>query len=412
MNKSLRFISISHHTASVTQREIYHIPEEEKSDLVARICPVFTDISGLLLLVTCNRTEIYFESETTSAQVIRNFLIDLKARKSSAENKQLFSFGNETEETVRHLLKVTSGLVSSVLGDAEIVHQIKKSYQFSIAHQLQGSLLERAMQTVFKSHKRISNETHFRDGTTSVAYKSLKVISDTFDKASLKTKKILFIGAGDIVKQLFKYNTKFNFRNIYVCNRTEDKAMALANTHECKTYKWRRVLDNDFKGFDVIISAASNCPQLVKQVPQNSNKVLLIDLAMPCNIEKSLAQNEHIVFYDLDTISVDLEETKEKRFAAIGEVTGILTEELTTYTEWLQEAPLRAFLAEYKIIVNQKVVQYFDDNSQELNKQHVKTVTDRVVRKLRKKTLRPISTKEMENTIAEQGVFFLEEQPS
>ena len=412
MNKSLRFISISHHTASVTQREIYHIPEEEKSDLVARICPVFTDISGLLLLVTCNRTEIYFESETTSAQVVRNFLIDLKARKSSAENKQLFSFGNETEETVRHLLKVTSGLVSSVLGDAEIVHQIKKSYQFSIAHQLQGSLLERAMQTVFKSHKRISNETHFRDGTTSVAYKSLKVISDTFDKASLKTKKILFIGAGDIVKQLFKYNTKFNFRNIYVCNRTEDKAIALANTHECKTYKWRRVLDNDFKGFDVIISAASNCPQLVKQVPQNSNKVLLIDLAMPCNIEKSLAQNEHIVFYDLDTISVDLEETKEKRFAAIGEVTGILTEELTTYTEWLQEAPLRAFLAEYKIIVNQKVVQYFDDNSQELNKQHVKTVTDRVVRKLRKKTLRPISTKEMENTIAEQGVFFLEEQPS
>ena len=412
MNKSLRFISISHHTASVTQREIYHIPEEEKSDLVARICPVFTDISGLLLLVTCNRTEIYFESETTSAQVIRNFLIDLKARKSSAENKQLFSFGNETEETVRHLLKVTSGLVSSVLGDAEIVHQIKKSYQFSIAHQLQGSLLERAMQTVFKSHKRISNETHFRDGTTSVAYKSLKVISDTFDKASLKTKKILFIGAGDIVKQLFKYNTKFNFRNIYVCNRTEDKAIALANTHECKTYKWQRVLDNDFKGFDVIISAASNCPQLVKQVPQSSNKVLLIDLAMPCNIEKSLAQNEHIVFYDLDTISVDLEETKEKRFAAIGEVTGILTEELTTYTEWLQEAPLRAFLAEYKIIVNQKVVQYFDDNSQELNKQHVKTVTDRVVRKLRKKTLRPISTKEMENTIAEQGVFFLEEQPS
>ena len=412
MNKSLRFISISHHTASVTQREIYHIPEEEKSDLVARICPVFTDISGLLLLVTCNRTEIYFESETTSAQVVRNFLIDLKARKSSAENKQLFSFGNETEETVRHLLKVTSGLVSSVLGDAEIVHQIKKSYQFSIAHQLQGSLLERAMQTVFKSHKRISNETHFRDGTTSVAYKSLKVISDTFDKASLKTKKILFIGAGDIVKQLFKYNTKFNFRNIYVCNRTEDKAMALANTHECKTYKWQRVLDNDFKGFDVIISAASNCPQLVKQVPQSSNKVLLIDLAMPCNIEKSLAQNEHIVFYDLDTISVDLEETKEKRFAAIGEVTGILTEELTTYTEWLQEAPLRAFLAEYKIIVNQKVVQYFDDNSQELNKQHVKTVTDRVVRKLRKKTLRPISTKEMENTIAEQGVFFLEEQPS
>jgi glutamyl-tRNA reductase len=162
----------------------------------------------------------------------------------------------------------------------------------------------------------------------------------------------------------------------------------------------------------VIISAASNCPQLVKQTPQNSDKVLLIDLAMPCNIDKSLALKENIVFYDLDSISVDLKETKEKRFAAIGEVTSILTEELSTYIEWLQEAPLRAFLAEYKIIVNKKVVDYFDANDKELNMQNVKTITDRVVRKLRKKTLRPISTKEMEDAITEQGVFFLEKLPS
>ncbi len=412
MNNSLRFISISHQTASVTQRETYHIPEDEKSDLVARICTAFTDVSGLLLLVTCNRTEIYFESETTSATVLRDFLIDLKARKSSAESKQLFYCGNETEDTVRHLLRVTSGLVSSVLGDAEIVHQIKKSYQFSIAHKLQGSLLERAMQTVFKSHKRISNETHFRDGTTSVAYKSLKVISNTFDKTSLKTKKILFIGAGDIVKQLFKYNSKFKFSNIYISNRTEEKARILSKLHQSKIFGWDKVQTNDFQGFDVIISAASNCPQLVKQTPQNSDKVLLIDLAMPCNIDKSLALKENIVFYDLDSISVDLKETKEKRFAAIGEVTSILTEELSTYIEWLQEAPLRAFLAEYKIIVNKKVVDYFDANDKELNMQNVKTITDRVVRKLRKKTLRPISTKEMEDAIAEQGVFFLEKLPS
>ena len=412
MDKSLRYISISHKTASVTQRETYHIPEEEKSDLVTRICAAFTDVSGLLLLVTCNRTEIYFESETTAATVLRDFLIDLMARKSSTESKKLFNCGNETEDTVRHLLRVTSGLVSSVLGDAEIVHQIKKSYQFSIEHQLQGSLLERAMQTVFKSHKRISNETHFRDGTTSVAYKSLKVISDTFDKTSLKTKKILFIGAGDIVKQLFKYNSKFKFSNIYISNRTEEKARVLSQLHDTKIFDWDKVRTNDFQGFDVIISAASNCPQLIKKVPATNNKLLLLDLAMPCNSDKSLALKENIVFYDLDSISVDLKETKEKRFAAIGEVTSILTEELEAYKEWLQEAPLRAFLAEYKIIVKQKVVQYFDGNAQELNQQSVKTITDRVVRKLRKKTIRPISTKEMEDAIAEQGVFFLEELPS
>lgn len=412
MNKSLRFISISHKTASVTQREEFHIPEEEKSDLVKLIFDVFPEISGLLLLVTCNRTEIYFESEVIYANTLLDFIIDLKTKQNNPVAKKLFDAGNSTEDTVRHLLKVTSGLASSVLGDAEIVHQIKKSYQFSIEHKLQGSLLERAMQTVFKSHKRISNETHFRDGTTSVAYKSLKVLSNTFDKASLKTKKILFIGAGDIVKQLFKYNSKFKFNNIYVSNRTEEKARILSKLHNIKVFPWDKVQRNEFKGFDVIITAASNCPQLIKKVPDINNETLLIDLAIPCNIDKSFVTKDNIVFYDLDSISVDLEETKEQRIAAIGKVKFILAEELSTYIKWLQEAPLRAFFAEYKIMVNQKVVEYFDDNSQELNKQNVKTITDRVVRKLRKKTLKPISTKEMEDAIAEQGVFFIEEQLS
>ena len=405
MNKSLRFISISHQTATIEQREVFHIPEKEKSELLAAIRTTFVDISGLLLLVTCNRTEIYFESETTSASALRDFLIRVKASKSGTETKPLFNFGNETEDTVQHLLKVTSGLVSSVLGDAEIVHQIKKSYQFSIAHQLQGSLLERAMQTVFKSHKRISNETHFRDGTTSVAYKSLKVISDTFGKHSSKTKKILFIGAGEIVKQLFKYNTKFNFQNICISNRTNQKAKTLAKNHNCGTYDWRRVLDNDFKGFNVIISAASNCPQLVKQISENNDKVLLIDLAMPCNINKSLAFNTNIIFYDLDSISVDLEDTKEKRFDAIGEVTRILTEELDTYKEWLLKAPLRALLAKHKVLVEQKVVEYFDTNQQKAEPQDIKTVTDRVIRKLRKKTFRSITSREVVAAIEEQNVF-------
>ena len=120
------------------------------------------------------------------------------------------------------------------------------------------------MQTVFKSHKRISNETEFRDGTTSVAYKSLKMISDTFGKDHRQSKKILFIGAGDIVKQLFKYNSKFDYNDIYISNRTEEKAILLAKRYDCNVYPWEKVLENEFIGFDVIISAASNCHRLNK----------------------------------------------------------------------------------------------------------------------------------------------------
>ena len=210
MDKSLRYISISHKTASMAQREEFHIQETRKSELVKGICTTFSDISGVLLLVTCNRTEVYFESINTSATQFLDYFINSLPAKKDETTKSLFENSDKTEDAVKHLLEVTCGLLSSVLGDAEIVHQIKKSYQFSIEHKLQGSLLERAMQTVFKSHKRISNETHFRDGTTSVAYKSLKVLGETFDKTSLKTKRILFIGAGDIVKQLSSITPNLN----------------------------------------------------------------------------------------------------------------------------------------------------------------------------------------------------------
>jgi len=398
-NKSLRYISISHKTATVTQRAEYHISDEEMSDFVNLLCEKFNDISGIIILATCNRTEIYFESINTLANTIRDFLIEFKAQKNTPSAIQLFHTSNATDNTVRHLLEVSAGLESSVLGDAEIVHQIKKAHQFAIAHHLQGSLLERAMQAVFKNHKRISNETHFRDGTTSLAYKSLKIIKDSYDKTLVRNKKILFIGAGDIVKQLFKYNSKFNFNNIYISNRTEQRAECLSKEHQCKIYDWNKVLENDINDFDVIISAVSNFQHLIKKIPARKQKVLLIDLSVQGSIDRELALNNNVKFYDLDAISEDLQDAKQKRFAAIDEVNNIITQELSVYGKWVQEAPLRSLLAEYKIIINQKVVDYFEPYTE---KGKIEKVTNQIMRKLMHQTDTLPSSTEMNTIISEQ----------
>lgn len=402
MNRSLRYISISHKIASVTQRQEFHIPEEKKDSFTALIRDTFPDITGLLLLVTCNRTEIYFESSETSAAKLRNFLISSIATGITEESRRLFDLGDDTEKTVRHLLGVSSGLESTVLGDAEIIHQIKKAHQFSIAHQLQGSLLERAMQAIFKCHKRVSNETHFRDGTTSVAYKSLKVIHNSFSKANAKTKKILVIGAGDIVKELFRYNSKFNFNTIYVSNRTEERARALASEYHCKVYEWKKVLANDFENFDVIVSAASNCHHLVKNIPVTSRKLLLIDLAVPSNIDRTLADNTNFICYDIDAISKDLDDTKERRLAATGEVEKIMAEEFSAYNEWLREAPRREFLAELRILIAQKVKDHFIIDEIEQDAQFIKTTTNSIMKKLIGRKLEPLPTKEIDSIVREQ----------
>lgn len=410
MNKSLRYISISHKLATATQREDYHISAEEKDSLAECICNTFPDIMGLFILVTCNRAEIYFESSITVATVLRDFFISLKGTNSTNKSKELFVFSNITEDSARHLLEVSSGLASLVLGDAEIIHQIKKSHRFSITRQLQGSLLERALQTVFKSHKRISNETHFRDGTTSIAYKSLKVISATYDKATVKNKKILIIGAGDIVKRLFKYNSKFNFNTIYISNRTEEKAIALTHKYQSKMYDWKKVLANDFQNFDVIIGAASNCQNLVKNIPVSHQKVLLIDLALPGNIDKALIRNKNIIFYDLDAISAELEDTKERRFASVGNVNTIIAEELLLYNEWVQKASLRMQLVEYKMVANQKIKNYFEATAKEYSHQTTKTITNRIMKKLMKQTETLTPFEEIDTIINEQVSFLVDLQ--
>lgn len=397
MNKYLRYISISHITASVTERSHYQFSDQQKIDFVNIICKKFNDISGLMLLATCNRTELYFESVNTSATSMRDFLLTFKGHQNSSIGENLFSLSDETETTVHHLLQVSAGLESSVLGDAEIIHQIKKAHQFAIAHHLQGSLLERALQSVFKAHKRIRNETHFRDGTTSLAYKSLKIIKDSYEREKLKHINILFVGAGDIVKQLFKYNSKFNFKNIYVANRTEQKALDLSKQHHCKVFDWNKVLEHKLDDFDVIISAVSNCERLINNIPAVKPKVVLIDLTVQGSIDRALAKNEHIKFYDLDTLSEDLEEAKEQRFLAIDEVNKIIANELVDYCTWLQEAPLRQVLAEYKIKVTKKVINYFEPDTEE---EKIKAVTHQIMRKLMHQPEKLMSSTEINSFIS------------
>lgn len=405
MDKSVGYISISHRTASIAQREVYHISAEEKLTLADLVRQTFPDIAGLFILSTCNRTEIYFESATTNGKELRNFFIAHKAKQGNESQKRLFNHSHTTKDTVRHLLEVSSGLASSVLGDAEIVHQIKKAYQFSIAHNLQGSLLERAMQSVFKGHKRISNETHFRDGTTSIAYKSLKVIGEIFGKEVSKSKKILLIGTGDIVMQLLKYNSKFNFNRIYIANRTEERANKISTEYHCRTYGWHNVVNNDFEDFDVIISAVSNCHHLIKTIKSTSQKLVLIDLALPGNINNNLARESHILFHDLDTISNEMEDTKEKRNAAISQVDTIIDEELSSFMDWYQGAVLRAFLAEYKSRVNQKVLRYFEARREDFNQQMILTITNRIIRKSIKQNEEAIEFEDMDAVISEQASY-------
>ncbi|MEN8788902.1 MAG: glutamyl-tRNA reductase [Flavobacteriaceae bacterium] len=401
MNNRLRYISISHKSAALKERERYHFSDTAQKAWIEKIRAKFDDISGLLVLVTCNRTEIYFESEKTNADQLRHFIIKGTIANSHHQNSHSFSISDETAESVRHILEVSSGLASSVLGDAEIIHQIKMAYQQSCNQHLQGSLLERCMQSVFKCHKRISNETRFRDGTTSVAYKTLKLIANTFDQTEKDDLKILFIGAGDIVKQLLNYNNKFGFRSVYVANRTAQKAEELTQKYGGYTYDWDRVLANDFKDFNAIVTAVSNRPNLVNSVARGTGKSIILDLAVPGNTDRNLADEPHIIHYDLDSIAKALKENHDNRMKSIHEVDSIIQEELQVYISWLEDAPDRKFLSEYKSEVINWVNTYLQNHRQKIEHDTAQLAINRIIRRAVKQRGKKIPEKEMELILEE-----------
>ncbi len=401
MNYSLRYVGISHKTASIGERQKFHISDNERDLWVKSIRSVYQDIRGLLLLVTCNRTEIYIESSMTSACEIRDFIIRNTIGSENNFSRSLFCTCEDTQETVRHLLEVSSGLSSTVLGDAEIIHQIKMAYGKSRSDGLQGSQLERCMQTVFKAHKRISNETAFRDGTTSVAFKALKLIANTFDRPSKDSLKILLMGAGDIVKQLLNYNNKFGFSSLYVANRTEQKAKELVQKFGGYLYDWERVLANDFEDFDAIVTAVSNRPDLVQNVSKRSRKMLLLDLAVPGNIDRRLSELPHVTYYDLDSIAKVLKENHENRMKSIEQVVNIIEQELQDYESWLNDTPIRNFLALYKGEVDCWVNDYIQRKGTDLSPEDARLVTNRIVRRSFKQQGKKLPEQEMELIIEE-----------
>ncbi|MGB5236518.1 MAG: glutamyl-tRNA reductase [Flavobacteriaceae bacterium] len=401
MDNSLRYISISHKSAALKARECYHFSDAEQKAWVEKIRLNFEDVQGLLILVTCNRTEIYFESKNTTARQILHFIINGTMANSQDRSTSYFSTSDETLESVKHILEVSSGLASSVLGDSEIIHQIKMAYHQSCQDQLQGSLLERCMQSVFKCHKRISNETRFRDGTTSVAYKALKLIASTFNTVERKSLKILFIGAGDIVKQLLNYNNKFEFNSVYVANRTAQKAEDLTQKFGGYTYDWDRVLANDFKDFNVIVTAVSNRPNLVNNLAKGTGKSLILDLAVPGNTDKQLADEPHIIHYDLDSIAKALKENHDNRMKSIDQVEKIIKVELQEYVFWLKKAPARKFLSDYKTEVVEWVNTYLHQHGQRIENDKAQLAINRIIRRSFKQQGKKIPEPEMELILEE-----------
>ncbi len=288
-------------------------------------------IEQVFILSTCNRTEIYGVAES-AAQLVELLCSETTGDRQTFEKLAYIKSGTDA---IEHLFNVGGGLDSQILGDYEIVGQLKQAVAFARQHQMIGAFIERLMNGVLQSSKVIKNQTALSGGTVSVSFAAVQYIKKMFSQ--VKDTKILLIGIGKIgritCKNLVDY---LGSKNITLVNRTEEKAATLANELGLR-YASFIELDEQIAAADIIIVATNATePTILKTQLEHTGRKLIIDLSIPYNVEAAAEELNHVTVVNVDELSKMKDETIQKRKAEVPKAKAIIATHITDFLEWCE----------------------------------------------------------------------------
>ena len=363
---ALLLVGINHMTANIALREKVAFPPEIIGEALFQVAELEL-VDEVVIVSTCNRTELYLDyrvadTETTAAsessgdtllaheqQLILNWLADFhKLVPAELADCSYFFAG---QDVVRHLMKVSCGLDSMVLGEPQILGQIKSAFAVSSDLKLVGANLRRAFQEAFSIAKEVRTDTAIGENPVSVAYAAVALAESIFsDLASLH---ILLIGAGRTIELVARHLFDKGVQQIVVANRTLDNALELAAKFEAHGVLLSEIPDRLFAADIVVSSTNSQLPLLGKgaverALRQRKHKpLLLIDLAVPRDIEAEVAEVADAYLYSVDDISDVIEDGQKSRADAAAQAESIIERGVEEYLKQLRSlnavATLRAF---------------------------------------------------------------------
>lgn len=287
-------------------------------------------IRELFVLSTCNRTEIY--GLAPSAETLMALLCAQTT--GSIEEFNELAYVKQGMSAIEHFFNVGAGLDSQILGDYEIVGQIKQAIKFSKDYGFTGSFLERLYNTVLQSSKAIKTETELSSGTVSVSFAAIQFLKAQLTNAA--DKNIVLLGTGKIGKNTCKNLVDYlGCKKVTLMNRTDEKAAALAGDLGLQ-YSLYSDLEDQVKQADVIIVAThAEQPVISKQLLEEAGgDKILIDLSIPNNIDPTAKNLPHITLVNVDDLSRINDETLQKRLEEVPRAHEIITTHITEFMEW------------------------------------------------------------------------------
>ncbi|RAU84166.1 glutamyl-tRNA reductase [Pontibacter arcticus] len=337
MLQNFKAISLSYKKAPLDIRELIALDETSCRQFLQTL-KGFIQASDILVLSTCNRTEVYYNADTDHSGAIIKLLGITKGIDNITQYFDFFTILNEHNDAVKHLFEVSMGLESQVVGDMQISNQVKVAYQWAADNDTAGPFLHRLMHTIFYTNKRVVQETSFRDGAASTSYAAIELINEL--TADIAEPKILVVGLGEIGADVCRNLKDKGFKNVKITNRTLAKAKSIADECELEMLPFEEIVQG-LKEADVIISSvARETPFFTKEMVTRLNVLtykFFIDLSVPRSVEAEVENIPGVLVYNIDTIQNKASEALQRRINAIPKVKQIIVESTEQFNDWSKE---------------------------------------------------------------------------
>ena len=374
-------LSVSFEKADAETRGKFAFFDENVKNFVNEIHD--QNMGDAFVVSTCNRTEIY----TTT----QNYLLiaELYCKTIGVSLTEFMQYVNilKHEEALNHLFRVAAGLESQIIGDFEIIGQIKNAYhRFKKEKKNSNPFLERAINSAIQISKRIKNETGISNGAASVSYAAVHYILK--NQSQISDKNILLLGVGEIGQNTVENLVKHVYKpRVKVANRTSEKAEKIAEKYNIPQIPFDNLHEELAETDILIVATGAQHPIINKTHFPNGKETLVIDLSIPNNVEKNVTENTNVSLVDVDQLSLHISETMLQRQKEIPKAEEIIKEMTKDFVEWEKKRKLAPNIHHFKAALKKmehyemhnihKKHKYVDVNDMQLSDKLIQKITNR-----------------------------------
>lgn len=391
-------VGLSYKKADVAVRGDFSITSENQKLLLQEAKD--KGIDGIFVLSTCNRTEI------TGFAKHPFELISLLVKYSNGSVEDFIDVSNvyKNKDAVKHLFKIGTGLESQILGDYEIVGQLKKAFKQAKELNTTNAYLERLMNLVLQASKKVKNTTKLSSGTTSVSYAAIQYIIENV--VDYTDKNILIYGFGEIGKNTCKNILEYtSVKNITIVNRTLNTALNFGKDHPEVRVGELKNLDTEIAKSDILIVATgASFPTVSTGNLAGGKNLLVLDLSIPENVDSIVNELKGITLVNVDDLSKITDKTLETRRSEIPVAEKIIEEYRSEFNEWISNrkfVPAVNALKESLQAIQHDEINFHSKKIKDFNVEHASCITDRMIQKI---TTQFVKHLKAEDTAVDQSI--------